>query len=135
MGVAGIKWGPYLSTIHSFSISLNEEALLKVESFIQKYWLVLNLPIFQIYWFFKKGPKNQQILENSNFFCISGGNFIGLFNGMLFVFILCGHWYTEGNCRKISIGRHCIRVVICIRTVPYWLHKATQMIDFLCKCK
>ena len=30
MDVAGIKWGPYPSTIHSFSINLNEEALLKV---------------------------------------------------------------------------------------------------------
>ena len=58
------------------------------ESFIQKYWLVSNLHIFQNYWFFEKGPKNQQILKNSNFFCISGGNFIGLFNGILFVFIL-----------------------------------------------
>ena len=30
MGVVGIKCGPYPSTIHSFSINLNEEALLKV---------------------------------------------------------------------------------------------------------
>ena len=30
MGVAGIKWGPYPSTIPRFLMNLNEEALLKV---------------------------------------------------------------------------------------------------------
>ena len=41
MRLAGIKWGPYPSTIHSFSINLNEEAILKVSfkniDWFQKY--------------------------------------------------------------------------------------------------
>ena len=71
-------------------------------------------PIFPKHWFFKKGPKNQQILKNSKFFfCISGGNFIGLFNGILFVFILSVVVDTQKEtsqlyCCKISIGHHCI---------------------------
>ena len=40
-------------------------------------------------YFLKKGPQNQQILNISKiFFFISGSNFIRLFNGTLFVFII-----------------------------------------------
>ena len=85
MGVAGIKWGPYPSTIHSFLINLNEEALLKV-SFknIDKFQ---SCPFSKTI-FFKKGPKSPKIFEKLEFFFISGRNFVGLFNGILFVLIL-----------------------------------------------
>jgi hypothetical protein len=62
MGVAGIKWGPYPSTIHSFSINLNEEALLKV-SLKNAYWFQI-CPFSKTNAFSKEGPKNQQILKN-----------------------------------------------------------------------
>ena len=82
--------------IHYTSIFIESQWGSPPESFIQKYWLVSNLPIFQNYCFFKKGPKNQQILKNSQiFFCISGGNFIGLFNGILFAFILLVVWAVQ----------------------------------------
>ena len=46
-------------------------------------------PIFQKPCFFKNALKILQLLENSNiFFCISCCNFIGLFNGISFIFIL-----------------------------------------------
>ena len=86
MGVAGIKWGPYPSTIHSFSINLNEEALLKV-SFknIDKFQ---SCPFSKTTFFSKRALKVQIFLKNQNFFFISGRNFVGLFNGILFVLIL-----------------------------------------------
>ena len=86
MGVAGIKWGPYPSTIHSFSINLNEEALLKV-SFknIDKFQ---SCPFSKTTFFSKRALKVQNFLKNQNFFFISGRNFVGLFNGILFVLIL-----------------------------------------------
>ena len=82
MGMAGIKWWPCLSTRPSFSVNINEEAFLKVS--------FKNIDWFQIWknYFFQKGPKNKQILKNLNFFCISICIFNGLFNGILFVFIL-----------------------------------------------
>ena len=43
--------------------------------------------IFRKYNFFKKASKIQEILKKS-FFCISSGNFYGLSNCILFVFIL-----------------------------------------------
>ena len=49
------------------------------------------MPISQKHCFFKKGPKNQQILKNSNFFFISGSIFIGLFWNVI------GWRGTEGN--------------------------------------
>ena len=52
----------YTSIFHEFQWGIPPE------SFIQKYWLVSNLPIFQNYRFFEKGPKNQKILKNSKFF-------------------------------------------------------------------
>ena len=65
MGVAGIKWGPYPSTIHSFSINLNEEALLKVS--------LKNIDSFKVAHFpkplfFKKGPKSPKFFEKLEFF-------------------------------------------------------------------
>ena len=68
------------------------------ESFIQKYWLVSNLPIFQNYWFFEKGPKNQQILKNSNFFLHFWWQFYKAFQWCIVCFhTFSGCWYTEGN--------------------------------------
>ena len=68
------------------------------ESFIQKYWLVSNLPIFQNYCFFKKGPKNQQILKNSNFFLHFWWQFYRAFQWYIVCFhTFSGCWYTEGN--------------------------------------
>ena len=66
MGIAGIKRGA--TPIHYTFIFSESLWGSPPESFIQKYWLVSNLPIFQIYWFFEKGPKNQQILKNSKKF-------------------------------------------------------------------
>ena len=63
MGVAGIKQLSSPSKIASFSGKLNEEAILKVS--------FKNIDWFQKF-----------------FFCISGCNFIGLFNDILFVFVL-----------------------------------------------
>ena len=54
--------------IHYTSIFIESQWGSPPESFIQKYWLVSNLPIFQNYCFFEKGPKNQKILKNSKFF-------------------------------------------------------------------
>ena len=93
-------------------MNLDEEDLLKV-SFKNIDWFQI-CPFSKIIPFSKKSPKNQQILKNSNFFfCFSGGNFIGLFNGILFVFILSvvvdiQKEVSEFYCRKISSGRHCI---------------------------
>ena len=64
-------WGRHqmgATFIHYTSIFNESQWGSPPESFIQKYWLVSNLPIFQNYWFFEKGPKNQQILKNSKFF-------------------------------------------------------------------
>ena len=50
-------------------------------------------PIFQKHCFFKKCPKNLTNFEKFQiFFCISCCNFIGLFNGISFVFILLLVW-------------------------------------------
>ena len=38
------------------------------ESFIQKYWQVSKLPIFQNHFFFKKGPKSPKFFEKLEFF-------------------------------------------------------------------
>lgn len=86
MCMAGIKWGPYPSTIHSFSNNLNEEAILKV-SFknIDKFQSCL---FSKTSFFSKRALKVQNFLKNQNFFFISGWNFIVLFNGILFVLIL-----------------------------------------------
>ena len=54
--------------IHYTSIFNESQCGSPPESFIQKCWLVSNLPIFQNWRFFEKGPKNQQILKNSKFF-------------------------------------------------------------------
>ena len=62
MGMEYIKWRLYPSTIHSFSINLNEEALLKV-SFKNIYWFQI-CPFSKTTGFSKKGPKSQQILKN-----------------------------------------------------------------------
>ena len=66
MGVAGIKWGPYPSTIHSFSINLNEEALLKV-SFknIDKFQ---SCPFSKTTFFSKRALKVQKFFEKLDFF-------------------------------------------------------------------
>ena len=93
MDVTRIKWGPCLSTIPSFLVNINEEAFLKV-SFKNIDWFQI-CPFSKTTAFSKKNPKNQQILKNSNFFCLSGGNFIGLFNGILFVFILLMVWAVQ----------------------------------------
>ena len=45
-------------------------------------------PIFWKPCFFKKGPEINNFWKIKIFFCISGSNFIGLFNGISFVFIL-----------------------------------------------
>ena len=110
MGVAGIKWGQCSSTKPPFLLNLNEEALLKL-SFKNIDWFQI-CPFSKTAAFSKKGPKNQQNLKFRIFFCISGGNFIGLFNGILFVFILSVVVDTQKEtsqlyCRKISIGHHC----------------------------
>ena len=84
--------------IHYTSIFNESQCGSPPESFIQKYWLVSNLPIFQNYCFFKKRPKNQQILKNSkNFFA-----FVGQFYRAFQWYVVCFHtfsgcWYTEGN--------------------------------------
>ena len=85
MGVAGIKWGLYPSTIYSFSIILNEEALLKV-SFknIDKFQ---SCPFSKTTFFYKKGPEIPKHFEKLEYFFISGRNFVGLFNGIFFVLI------------------------------------------------
>ena len=44
-------------------------------------------PIFEKHYFFKNGPKNVTKVENLNFFCILGINFIGLFDDILHVLI------------------------------------------------
>ena len=52
-------------------------------------YLMPATPIFQKITFSKKVSKTKQILKISKtFFFISGSNFIGLFNGTLFVFII-----------------------------------------------
>ena len=51
-------------------------------------YLMPATPIFQKITFSKKVPKTKQILKISNFFFTSGSNFIGVFNGTLFVFII-----------------------------------------------
>ena len=83
------------------------------ESFIQKYWLVSNLPIFQNYYFFNK------FLKFSIFF-IFGVNFIGLYNVISFVFILSVVVDTQKEmsqlyCRKISIDHHCKTTNVCLQ--------------------
>ena len=62
--------------------------------------------------FQKKALKTNKFWKIRIFFCISGGNFIGLFNGILFVFILSVVVDTQKEtsqlyCCKISIGHHC----------------------------
>ena len=86
MGMAGIKWGQRSSTIPPFLMNLNEEALLKV-SFKNVDWFQIS-PFSKTTGFSKKALKTNKFWKIQNFFCISGGNFIGLFNGILFVFIL-----------------------------------------------
>ena len=86
MGMAGIKWGQRSSTIPPFLLNLNEEALLKV-SFKNNDWFQI-CPFSKTTAFSKKALKPTNFEKFKNFFCISGGNFIGLFNGILFVFIL-----------------------------------------------
>ena len=85
MGVAGIKWEPYPSTIHSFSINLNEEALLKVSS--KNIDQFQSCPFSKTTFFSKRALKVKIFFEKLEFFFISGRNFIGLINGMLFVLI------------------------------------------------
>ena len=82
MGMAGIKQLPCPSKIASFSGNLNREALLKVS--------FKNMDQFQICPFWKTTAFSKKALkpEIRSFFGISSGNFIGLFNGILFVFIL-----------------------------------------------
>ena len=80
------------------------------ESFIQKYWLVSNLPIFQNYCFFEKGPKNQQILKNSKFFFAF---LVAILYGFSMVYCLFSYlqWlliHRRKGKRKISSVRHCI---------------------------
>ena len=53
-------------------------------------------PIFQKHCFFKKCPKNlTNFGKFKKFFCISFCNFIGLFNGISFVFILLVVWAVQ----------------------------------------
>ena len=86
MGVAGIKWGQCSSTIPPFLMNLDVEALLKV-SFKNIDWFQI-CPFSKTTAFSKKALKTNKFCKIQIFFCISGGNFIGLFNGILFVFIL-----------------------------------------------
>ena len=95
MGVAGIKWGPYPSTIHSFSINLNEEALLKV-SFknIDKFQ---SCPFSKTTFFSKRALKVQMFLKNYFFFHFWSG-----FRRAFQWYIVClntlsGYRGTEGN--------------------------------------
>ena len=69
-------------------------------------------PIFPKHWFQKRPSKPTNFVKFKKNFCISGGNFIGLFNGILFVFILSvvvdiQKEASEFYCRKISSGHHC----------------------------
>ena len=55
-------------------------------------------PIFPKHWFFKKGPKNQQILKNSKFFLHFWWQFYRAFQWYIVCFhTFSGCWYTEGN--------------------------------------
>ena len=102
--------------IHYTSIFIESQWGSPSESFIQKYWLVSNLPIFQNYRFFEKGPKNQKILKNSKFsFAFLVAIMIGLFYSM-FVFIPSvvvdiQKDASEFYCRKISSGHHCTHIL------------------------
>ena len=92
MGIAGIKWEPYPSTIHSYSINLNEEAVLKV-SFknIDKFQ---SCPFSKTTFFFKKGPKSSKKFEKFHFwleFCRAFQWYIVCLN------TLSGYRSTEGN--------------------------------------
>lgn len=62
MGVAGIKWGPYPSTRHSFSINLNEEALLKVS--FKNIDEFQSCPFFKTTFFSKRALKFQKFFKN-----------------------------------------------------------------------
>ena len=71
MGVAGIQWGPYPCTIHSFLINLNEEALLKV-SFKNVDWFQIS-PFSKTTGFSKKALKTNKfwkIQKKIDFFTI-----------------------------------------------------------------
>ena len=110
MGVAGIKWGQRSSTIPPFLMNLNEEALVKV-SFKNIDWFQI-CTFSKTTGFSKKALKTNKFWKIQIFFCISGGNFIGLFNGILFVFILSVVVDTQKETpefygRKISSGHHC----------------------------
>ena len=75
--------------------------------------------------FQKKSLKTTKFVK-LDFFFISSGNFIGLFNGILFVFILSVVVDTQKEtselyCRKISSGHHCSCVKSCSKT--YFLQK------------
>ena len=81
----------------NLSIFLNETfrrasslRLIENECIVDGYgsYLMPATPIFQKLTFSKKVPKTKQILKISNFFFISGSNFVGHFNGILFVLIL-----------------------------------------------
>ena len=115
MGVAGIKWGQRSSTIPPFLMNLNEEALMKV-SFKNIDWFQI-CTFSKTTGFLKKALKTNKFWKIQIFFCISGGNFIGLFNGILFVFILSVVVDTQKETpefygRKISFGHHCTAGII-----------------------
>ena len=56
------------------------------------------MPIFQKHSFLKKCPKNLPNFGNFQiFFCISFCNFIGLFNGISFVFMLFVVWAVQAK--------------------------------------
>ena len=95
--------------------------------------------------FLKKALKTNKFWKIQNFFCISGGNFIGLFNGILFVFILSvvvdiQKEASEFYCRTISGGGQlrwtgknvcfCVPPIIDImKTNKGWLKSPIKMLQ------
>ena len=68
------------------------------ESFIQKYWQVSKLPIFQNHFFFKKGPKSSKIFEKLEFFFHFWQEFRRVFQWYIVCLnTLSGYRGTEGN--------------------------------------
>ena len=95
MGMAGIKWGPYPSTIHSFSINLNEEAPLKVS--FKNSDKFQSCSFSKTTFFSKRALKVQNVLKNQIFF-----HFWEEFCRAFQWYIVClntlsGYRGTEGN--------------------------------------
>ena len=83
------------------------------ESFIQKYWRVSKLPIFQNYFFSKKGPKSPRFFEKLDFFPFLVEILLGF--SMVYWWFLYSQWlwrHRRKLHRLVSTGHHCTWIFV-----------------------